>query len=140
MSRYLSPKQLKRQTSTLNTRPSFLEIKTERTFPLQAPPKNRIPFKSPPCSEGELLVQVTFEVSMFYQRITNMIWEIIPKLFITVSWDHNLNHCHVCRWFRGKSQSNKPQSETRWFWPDTKQPNGLTPNLKSLRLKENHQT
>ena len=115
MSRNLSPKQRKRQTSALNTRPSFSEKKTERTFPLQALPKKRIAFKSPPCLEGELLVQVTFEVSMFYQRITNIIWEVLPKLFITVSWDHNLNHCR-CLPIGGKSpQATNPKVKLGGF-------------------------
>ena len=94
MSRNLSLKAAQAADLNIKHTPEFYgDKKTERTFPLQAHPQKRIPFKSPPCSEGELLVQVTFEVSMFYQRITNIIWEVLPNLFITVSWDHNLNHC-----------------------------------------------
>ena len=64
MSRYLSLKAA--QAADLNIKHAprlFWRQKMNRTatsirFPLQAPPQKRIPFKSPPCSEGELLVQV----------------------------------------------------------------------------------
>ena len=90
----LKPKASQATDLNIKHRPEFFG---ERF--LFKPPKKGIAFKSPPCSEGELLVQVICEVSGFYPRITNIIWEIIPIFSIMpiptcpFSLDHNLNHC-----------------------------------------------
>ena len=136
----LKPKAAQAADLTLSTHPSlFWRKKLKRTatnigFPLQAP-KKRIAFKSPPCSDLELIVQVTFELSMFYPRITNRLWEIIPKCFIMFS------HPNTSGFF-GSQLESLPMSadclggNLKATNPEDNQAaNRITPNLNSLTLE-----